>query len=163
VVAIQPTTDYPQTTPSSCPPSFENDLWGRLGQESGQVHVRNLLMVVVPLPLTPRSKATADYRCYEDVSRHRQRISRCVPSPQIVFGRRHCAHQTLRCRFLLENAPTPLTASYQQSKEVEDKLADLIPWLTKLKENATSATADGNHEEAKRREILTQCVAPSSF
>jgi len=63
----------------------------------------------------------------------------------------------------LDNAPTPLTASYQQSKDVEDKLVDLIPWLTKLKDNATSATADGNHEEAKRREILTQCMAPSSF
>ena len=152
----------PQTTPSSCPTSFENNLGGRAGQEAGQVRVRNLLMVVVPLPLTPRSKATADYRCYEDASRHRQRVSRCVPSPQIVFGRRHCTHQTLRSRFLLDNAPTPLTASYQQSKDVGDKLADLIPWLTKLKDTM-SATADGNHEEAKRREILTQCVAPSSF
>ena len=44
----------------------------------------------------------------------------------------------------------------QQCKDVEDKLGDLIPWLIKLKDSVTTASADGNHEEATRREQLTR-------
>ena len=55
----------------------------------------------------------------------------------------------------------PLTDFSQQSKDVEDKLGDLIPWLIKLKDSVTTASADGNHEETKRREQLIQCVASS--
>ena len=55
----------------------------------------------------------------------------------------------------------PLTDFSQQSKDVEDKLGDLIPWLIKLKDSVTTASADGNHEETKRREQLIQCVVSS--
>ena len=127
-------------------------------QGSVQVHVRNPVMVVVPLPLTPRSKETADYRCYEGVPRHCHGISRCFSSPQSLFGRHHRAHQTLRCTFLLSSTPTPPTGSLQQSKDVEDKLGDLIPWLTKLKDSAALTSLGGNHEEAERRERLKRYV-----
>ena len=125
---------------------------------SSRGHVRNLAMVVVPLPLTPRSKETADYRCYEDVPRRGQRVNRYFSSPQIVFGRHHRAHQTLRRAFPLNNAPTPLTDSPQQSKDVEEKLADLILWLTKLKDSATLASTDSDRGEAERREQLKRYV-----
>ena len=55
----------------------------------------------------------------------------------------------------------PLTDFSQQSKDVEDKLGDLIPWLIKLKDSVTMASADSNHEETKRREQSIQCVASS--
>jgi len=158
-IAVQETTtNRSQTILSSCPPSFENDLRRRVGQGPIRVHVRNLVMVLVPFPLTPRSKGTADYRCYEDVSRYRHGISRCFSSPQSLFGRYHCAHQTLRCTFLSSSAPTPLTDSLQQSKDVEDKLGDLIPWLAKLKDSAMLTSVDGNREEAERREQLKRYV-----
>jgi hypothetical protein len=48
--------------------------------------------------------------------------------------------------------------SPQQSKDVEDKLRDLIPWLMKLKDTATLTSVNGNHEEGERREQLRRCV-----
>jgi hypothetical protein len=111
-----------------------------------------------PISLTPRSKETTDHQCYKDVPRHCHGVSRCFSSPQILFGRHNCAHQTLRRAFLLNSAPTPPTGSPQQSKDVEEKLGDLIPWLTKLKDSATLTSADGNHEETERREQLRRCV-----
>jgi len=75
-----------------------------------------------------------------------------------MFGRHHRAHQTLRRAFPPSSALTPLTESLQQSKDIEDKLADLILWLTKLKDSATLARADGDHGEAERREQLKQYV-----
>ena len=57
----------------------------------------------------------------------------------------------------------PLTGFSQQSKDVEDKLGDLILWLIKLKDGVTTASADGNHEETKRHEQLIQCVASSLY
>lgn len=71
-----------------------------------------------------------------------------------MFGRHHRAHQTLRRASPLSSAPNPLTESPQQSKDIEDKLAELILWLTKLKDSATLASADGDHGEAERREQL---------
>lgn len=56
------------------------------------------------------------------------------------------------------HATTLLTDLLQQCKDVEDKLKDLIPWLTKLKDSVMATSADGNHEETKRLEQLTQCV-----
>ena len=144
--------------PNSCLPPFENDLRRRVGQGSLRGHVRNPTIVAVSLPLTTRSKEAADYRCYKDVPRCGQRVNRRFSSPQIVFGRHHRAHQTLRRAFPLSSAPNLLTESLQQSKDVEDKLADLILWLTKLKDSATLASADGDHKEAERREQLKQCV-----
>ena len=47
----------------------------------------------------------------------------------------------------------------QQSKDVEEKLEELIPWLTKLKDGVTTPGADDNHEEAERRERLARFVS----
>jgi hypothetical protein len=52
-----------------------------------------------------------------------------------------------------------LTRPSQQSKDVKEKLEELIPWLTKLKDGVTTPSADNNHEEAERREQLTQFVS----
>jgi hypothetical protein len=49
--------------------------------------------------------------------------------------------------------------SSQESRGVEDKFRDLIPWLVKLKDSVTTASVDGNHEEAKRREQLTRSAS----
>lgn len=46
----------------------------------------------------------------------------------------------------------------QESKDVEDKVGDLIPWLTKLRGSVAAASADGNVEEAQRREKLIRLV-----
>ena len=43
----------------------------------------------------------------------------------------------------------PLTDLSQQSKDVEDKLGELIPWLIKLNGSVTTASADGNREEQR--------------
>jgi len=59
----------------------------------------------------------------------------------------------------IERYPDPADSSTQQSKDVQDKLGDLIPWLVKLKDSVTTAGANGNHEEAKRREQLIRCVS----
>lgn len=60
--------------------------------------------------------------------------------------------------FPFDNGPTLLTDSYQESKDVEDKLSDLIPWLKRLKDNAVPIGADGSHEEVERREKLRRYV-----
>lgn len=52
-----------------------------------------------------------------------------------------------------------LTHPFQQSKDVEEKLGDLIPWLAKLKDSVAVTGADGNHEEAERRGRLTRFVS----
>lgn len=49
-----------------------------------------------------------------------------------------------------------LTQQPQQSKDVEAKLKDLIPWLTQLRDNLTKANSDP--EEAERREQLKLSV-----
>ena len=52
-----------------------------------------------------------------------------------------------------------LTYPSQESKDVEDKLGNLIPWLNKLKDSMVTADADGSIEEAERREELTRFVS----
>ena len=64
---------------------------------------------------------------------------------------------TTTCVSIRSGAPALLTDLFQQSKDVEDKLRDLIPWLTKLKDSVTTAGVDG--DEAIRREELTRCVS----
>ncbi|KAF9781009.1 hypothetical protein BJ322DRAFT_1082678 [Thelephora terrestris] len=49
-----------------------------------------------------------------------------------------------------------LIKHYDQFKDVEDKLKDLIPWLTKLKETLTKAESDP--KEAERREQLKRSL-----
>ena len=53
----------------------------------------------------------------------------------------------------------PLTYPSQGCKDVEDKLGDLVLWLTKLKNSVTTASADGNHEEAERRKELARFLS----
>ena len=55
-----------------------------------------------------------------------------------------------------------LTDASQESKDVEDRLESLIPWLTKLKDSVTKSGADCTHEEAERREQLTRFVLHTS-
>ena len=80
------------------------------------------------------------------------------PLKSCLGGISDCHHQTLWRAFPLNSAPTPLTESSQQSKDIEDKLGDLIPWLAKLNERTTLTSIDGNHEEAERRAQLKGCV-----
>ena len=105
------------------------------------------------------SEKTAIHRCGKDVTRHRKGVCRCSPAPQIVFGRDLRTHQTLRSAFLSNRAAISLTYPSQQSKDIEDKLGDLAPWLVKLKDSVATAGVDGNHEEAERRERLTRFVS----
>ena len=62
-------------------------------------------------------------------------------------------------RFCHDRAAISLTHSSQEFKDVEDKLADLIPWLAKLKGSTTTARADDNPEDAERRKQLTLFVS----
>jgi len=73
-----------------------------------------------------------------------------------MSGRHQCTHQTLRRGFLSNTAQALLTPLPQQIKDIEDKLEDLIPWLTKLKDTVTKASFDDDHEEEARRERLTR-------
>ena len=52
-----------------------------------------------------------------------------------------------------------LTYPSQGCKDVEDKLGDLLIWLTKLKDSVLTTSAGGNHEEAERREQLTRFLS----
>ena len=113
--------------------------------------------------MTPRSEEATVHRRDENAAGHCEGVSRRSSAPQIVFGGHQRAHQTLRCAFSSDVEPTPLTFLSQESKDVEDKLKDLIPWLVKLKDGAATASADDNHEEAKRREQLTLCVSCTLF
>jgi hypothetical protein len=142
-----------------CPASFGNDARRLVGQESDQAHVRNLVAIAAQNPLTFRSKETATHRCDEDAIGHRKGVGRRFSTPQIVFGGNQCAHQTLRRAFLSNNPSTPLTDTPQQSKDIEDQLESLIPWLEKLKDSMTKSGADSSHEEAERRDQLTRFAA----
>ena len=112
-----------------------------------------------PNLMTLCSEETTAHRHDKDTARHRNGVSRRPSAPQIVFGRYQCARQTLRSAFSPNDASASLTYLSQQSKDIEDNLRDLIPWLTKLKDTVTTPVADGNHEEAERRERLTRCVS----
>ncbi|KAF9787378.1 hypothetical protein BJ322DRAFT_1019804 [Thelephora terrestris] len=47
---------------------------------------------------------------------------------------------------------------YEQSKDVEDSLRDLIPWINKLENTLATAIPDINPEESARREQLTRSL-----
>ena len=64
-------------------------------------------------------------------------------------------------RFHQRVPPHPLTDIPQQSKDVEDELEGLIPWLTKLNNSLTRGTTDSTQEEAVRREQLSRFVIRS--
>jgi len=47
-----------------------------------------------------------------------------------------------------------LTDLIQQSEDVKDRLEQLIPWLTKLRENLAKANPDEDQQEIERRARL---------
>ena len=61
----------------------------------------------------------------------------------------------------VESLANPLTYPSQGCKDIEDKLGDLIIWLTKLMDNVTTTSADGNHDEAERRKELARFLLHS--
>ena len=66
------------------------------------------------------------------------------------------ANKTLRRTFLSNRAAISLTRPLQESKDVEEKLGALIPWLTKLKESLTATRADDDSEDAEGLRQLTR-------
>lgn len=73
-----------------------------------------------------------------------------------MFGRHQCPRETLRSPFQSDPATLLLIHPSQESKDVEDKLGDLVIWLTKLKNSVVTTSTDDDHEEARRREQLTR-------
>ena len=59
----------------------------------------------------------------------------------------------------IESLTISLTHPSQGCKDVEEKLGDLIIWLTKLKDGVLRTSADDNHDEAERREQLTRFLS----
>lgn len=112
-----------------------------------------------PNLMTFHSKKTAVRRRNENAFGHRKRIIRCLSSSQVVFRLHQCAHQTLRRAFISNRATAPLMYPSQQSKDVEEKLGDLIPWLIRLKDSVATVNASDNHEEARRYEQLIRFVS----
>ena len=49
-----------------------------------------------------------------------------------------------------------LIHSSQESKDVRDKLGDLVQWLTKIKDGVLTTSAGDNREEAEGRAQLTR-------
>ena len=52
-----------------------------------------------------------------------------------------------------------LTYPRQGCQDVEDKLGELVRWLSKLKDSVTTTNADGNREEAERHDQLARFVS----
>ena len=104
------------------------------------------------------SEEAATHRGDKDAFRYREGVSRCLPPSQIVSGRHQCTDQTLRSGLPSNRIPISLTSIFQECKDVEEKLRDLIPWLTKLKGSMMTTRADENHEDVERREQLTRSV-----
>ena len=102
------------------------------------------------------SKETTVHRCDESAAGYRKRVGRCFPASQIMLRRYQCAHKTLRCASQSDQAAISLIYSSQESKDVEDKLGDLVLWLTKLKDGVLTTSADNNREETERRAQLTR-------
>ena len=106
--------------------------------------------------MTFHSKERTVHRRDESAARYRKRVGRCFPASQIMLGRHQRAHKTLRCEFQSDRTAIPLSHSSQESKDVKDKLGDLVLWLTKLKDGVLTTSADENREEAERRAQLTR-------
>lgn len=64
---------------------------------------------------------------------------------------------TMKCVFI-ESRTTSLTYPFQGCKDVEDKLGELVLWLTKLKDSVANS-ADSNPQETERRNQLTRFVS----
>ena len=134
----RPRANEPQIGPSSC-------------TSTNQLQIRNLTDF--------HSEEAAGHQCDKDALRHRKGVSRRFSTSKIVLGRYRCTDQTLRGVSPSNRAAIPFTRSSQECKDVEDKLGDLIPWLTKLKENITTPHADEDGDDAQRRGHLTRFVS----
>ena len=97
-----------------------------------------------------RSNERTIRRYDEGDTRHRKRIGRRFPASQIVFGGHQHTHHTLRSVFHSIRTTIWLIHPFQESKDVEEKLGDLIPWLRKLKDDVMTLSADDSREEAER-------------
>ena len=106
-----------------------------------------------------RSEKATFHRCNEGDARHRKRVCRRFPASQIVFGGYQRSHKALRSTFPSNRATIWLIRSSQECKDVEEKLEDLIPWLTKLKDNVMTPSAGDSNEEAERLEQLTRFIS----
>ena len=63
-------------------------------------------------------------------------------------------------KYVSTESPTILlTCASQGCKDVEDKLGDLVLWLTKLKNSLATTSIDNNRDEAERREQLTRFLS----
>ena len=82
-----PRTSYAQT-PEETTPNGRRKRGRTKLYETG----RYRLCKLIPSP----SNETAVHRCDKGVARYRERVRRCFPTSQIVFGRNQCARQILR-------------------------------------------------------------------
>jgi len=58
--------------------------------------------------------------------------------------------KVIQCRFY------PQFTVSQEYKDVKEKVDQLVPWLTKLKENLAIVTTDVDPEEGRRRDELSR-------
>ena len=112
----------------------------------------------IPNLTISNSKETADYRWNKNASRHRKGVCRRLSAPRIMFGRHRCPYQTPPRASLSNRVSTLLTGLFQQCKDIEDKVGDLVPWLVKLKDSVMTTSADGDNEEGNWRGRLIWCV-----
>jgi len=77
-----------------------------------------------------------------------------LPSSRVWVASTRSSNTTMYVR--RKKYPTSLTDSSQQIQDVKDKLADLAPWVTKLKDSLTKANAEDDHEEVERRAQLAK-------
>ena len=105
------------------------------------------------------SEETAAHRCGRDTSRHREGVSRCLSTSQVVPGRHQCTHKTLQSAFPSNRTTISLMDSSQEYQDVQEKLRDLIPWLTNLKDNLMTPCTNDNREEVERRERLIRYLS----
>ena len=63
---------------------------------------------------------------------------------------------TATCVHAERSSSTSLMNSPQEIQDVKDKLEDLTPWVTKLKDGLVNTAAKGDHKEAERRTQLAK-------
>ena len=79
------------------------------------------------------------------------------PSNHVWDASTHSSNTTM-CAIL--NFPwARLTDFSQQSKDVSDKLDELIPWLTKLREGLAKVDANEGQQEVERRTQLARLTS----
>ena len=59
----------------------------------------------------------------------------------------------------VESRAISLISPFQGCKDVEEKLLELVMWLSKLKDSVVTTSADVNGEEAKRRDQLARFLS----